>query len=122
MEKTVTEDFFIRYDIPVDCADVPYALRWIYARIAHLPAAATNEDGRLFGHWSTAWGHLPASQDWFRDQRFRRALLSMLEETSTKTIPADTRGNTGGMHRTSTLASGEAFVADLENNSDEING
>ena len=90
IEKTVTEDFFIRYDIPVDCADVPYALRWIYARIAHLPAAATNEDGRIFGHWSTAWGYLPTSQDWFRDRRFRQALLSMLAETSTKTIPADT--------------------------------
>ena len=90
VEKTVTEDFFIRYDIPVDCADVPYALRWIYARITHLPAAATREDGRIFGHWSTAWGYLPTSQDWFRDRRFRMALLSMLAETSTKTIPADT--------------------------------
>jgi len=35
--------------IPVDCADVPYATRWIYARIAHLPAAATTRDGKLIG-------------------------------------------------------------------------
>ena len=39
VEKNITEDFFIRYKIPVDCADVPYAVRWIYARIAHLPAS-----------------------------------------------------------------------------------
>ena len=90
VEKTITEDFFIQYNIPIDCADVPYAIRWIYARIAHLPAAATTGDGRLFGHWSTAWGHLPTNQDWFRDQRFRTALLHVLAETSTKTLPADT--------------------------------
>jgi hypothetical protein len=90
VEKTVTEDFFIRYDIPADCADVPYAIRWIYARILHLPAAASNEDGHIFGHWSTAWGYLPTNQEWFRDQRFRMALLSMLMETSTKTVSADT--------------------------------
>lgn len=90
VEKTISEDFFIRYDIPVDCADVPYAIRWIYARIAHLPAAATALDGRLFGHWSTAWAYLPTNPDWCRDQRFRMALLHLLAETSTKTLPADT--------------------------------
>ena len=44
VEENITEDFFIRHKIPVDCADVPYAIRWIYARIAHLPAAATTKD------------------------------------------------------------------------------
>jgi hypothetical protein len=90
VEENMTEDFFIRYKIPVDCADVPYALRWIYARIAHLPAAATTKDNKLIGHWSTNWGHLSTHPEWYRDQRFRAALLSMLEETSTKTIPFDT--------------------------------
>ena len=59
VEENITEDFFIRYNIPVDCADVPYAIRWIYARIAHLPAAATTKDNKLIGHWSTEWGRLP---------------------------------------------------------------
>jgi hypothetical protein len=55
VDANMTEDFFIRHKIPVDCADVPYAARWIYARIAHLPAAATTKDGKLIGHWSMNW-------------------------------------------------------------------
>ena len=86
----MTEDFFIRYGVPVDCADVPYAVRWIYARIAHLPAAATTKDGRLIGHWSTEWGKLPIHSEWHKDLRFRRALLYMLSETTTRTLPLDT--------------------------------
>jgi hypothetical protein len=90
VEKNITEDFFIRHKIPVDCADVPYAARWIYARIAHLPAAATTKDGQLVGHWSTEWGKLPTHSAWHRDLRFREALLHMLSETTTRTLPSDT--------------------------------
>jgi len=90
VETTVTEDFFIHYRIPIDCADVPYAIRWIYARIAHLPAAATTKEGRLLGNWSTSWKHIPTSRYWYNDRRFRAALLYMLEETSTRTLPKDT--------------------------------
>jgi len=90
VEENITEDFFIRYKIPVDCADVPYAVRWIYARIAHLPAAATTKDGRLIGHWSTLWGKLPTHPEWHRDLRFRAALAHMLSETTTRTLPSDT--------------------------------
>jgi hypothetical protein len=89
-EENVTENFFIRHKIPVDCADVPYAIRWIYARIAHLPAAATTKDNKLIGHWSTQWGHLSTHAEWHRDQRFRAALLFMLNETTTRTLPLDT--------------------------------
>jgi len=90
VETNITEDFFFRYKIPIDCADVPYAIRWIYARIANLPAAATTKDDLLIGHWSTAWSHLPVHPIWHKDQRFRTALLHMLTETTTKTIPLDT--------------------------------
>src|SRR5512135_2190463 len=90
VEENITEDFFVRYRIPIDCADVPYALRWIYARIAHLPAAATTKDNKLIGHWSTRWGHLPTHSEWYKDQRFRTALLFMLGETTTRTLPSDT--------------------------------
>jgi len=90
VEKNITEDFFIRYKIPIDCADVPYAVRWIYARIAHLPAAATTKDGQLIGHWSTEWGKLPTHSAWHKDPRFRKALLYMLSETTTRTLPFDT--------------------------------
>jgi hypothetical protein len=90
VESNITEDFFIRYKIPVDCADVPYAVRWIYARIAHLPAAATTKDDKLIGHWSTDWGKLPAHSEWHKDLRFRKALFHMLTETTTRTLPLDT--------------------------------
>jgi hypothetical protein len=90
VEENITEDFFIRYNIPVDCADAPYAIRWIYARIAHLPAAATTKDNKLIGHWSTEWGRLPTHPEWHKDLRFRKALLHMLMETTTRTLPSDT--------------------------------
>jgi len=88
--RNITEDFFIRYEIPVDCADVVYATRWIYARLAKLPAAATTVDGCLMGHWSKDWAHLPTSKKWYKDQRFRAALLFVLSHTSTKSLPSDT--------------------------------
>ena len=90
VEANLTEDFFIRHKIPVDCADVPYAVRWIYARIARLPVAATTKDHKLIGHWSTQWGNLPTHKEWHKDQRFRRALLYILSETTTRTLPLDT--------------------------------
>lgn len=90
VEKNLTEDFFIQYKIPVDCADVPYAVRWIYARMAGLPAAATTKNHQLIGHWSTDWGHLPTHPDWHKDLRFRKALFHMLSETTTRTLPHDT--------------------------------
>jgi len=90
VDETITDDFFIRYKIPVDCADVPYAVRWIYSRIAHLPAAATTKEGKLIGHWSTEWGHLPTHREWHKDQRFRAGLLRALSETTTRTFPFDT--------------------------------
>ncbi len=90
VDETITEDFFIRYRIPADCADAVYAIRWIYARIAHLPAAATTTDGKLIGHWSTDWKHLPTHPDWHRDERFRACLRYVLRKTWTGTLPFDT--------------------------------
>jgi len=89
VEENITEDFLIRYRIPLDCADLPYAFRWIYARIAHLPAAATTGGNRLIGHWSTDWRHLPTNKVWHKDRRFRAALMAMLSTTSTRTLPND---------------------------------
>jgi hypothetical protein len=90
VDETITEDFFIRYEIPTDCADAVYAIRWIYARIAHLPAAATTTDGEWIGHWSTEWKHLPTHPEWHRDERFRAALLYLFPRTRTGTLPLDT--------------------------------
>jgi hypothetical protein len=90
IESNVTADFFIRLNMRIDCADVPYALRWIYARIHHLPAAATTANNRLIGHWSTDWKQIPADENWEKDRRFRTALLYMIYNTSTRTLPMDT--------------------------------
>ncbi len=90
VEEKITEDFFIRYRIPTDCADAVYAIRWIYARINHLPAAATTKEGKLIGHWSTEWKHLPTYPEWDQDERFRAALLYLLPKTWTGTLPLDT--------------------------------
>ena len=90
IETEVTEDFFIRHQIRVDCADVPYALRWIYARIYHLPAAATTGKNRMVGHWSRDWARFPTNTQWDKDQRFRAALMYVLSSTSTRTLPFDT--------------------------------
>jgi hypothetical protein len=90
IETNVAEDFFIDHDIRVDCADVPYALRWIYSRIHHLPAAATTSGNRLIGHWSKDWARIPTNAAWDKDRRFRAALMAMLASTSTKTLPFDT--------------------------------
>jgi hypothetical protein len=90
VEENITEDFFIRYKIPTDCADAVYAIRWIYARLAHLPAAATTKDGRQIGHWSTDWKHLSTHPEWHRDERFRAALLYLFSKTWTGTLPLDT--------------------------------
>ena len=90
VEETITEDFFIPYKIPSDCADAVYAIRWIYARIAHLPAAATTKDGKLVGHWSTDWKHLPTHPEWHQDKRFRAVLFYLFPRTWTGTLPFDT--------------------------------
>lgn len=90
VEETITEDFFIRHKIPTDCADAVYAIRWIYARIAHLPAAATTTDGRQVGNWSNDWKHLPTHPEWDSDERFRAALFYLFPRTWTGTLPRDT--------------------------------
>jgi hypothetical protein len=90
MDENIEENFFIHHKIPTDCADAVYAIRWIYARINHLPAAATTKDGRLIGHWSTDWKHLPTDVEWHKDERFRAVLLYLFPQTWTGTLPHDT--------------------------------
>ena len=90
VDENITEDFFIRYKIPTDCADAVYAIRWIYARINHLPAAATTREGLFIGHWSTDWKHLPTDTEWDKDERFRAALLYLFPKIWTGTLPLDT--------------------------------
>ena len=89
IEAEVGEDFFLSPRIAHDCADLPYALRWIYARERRLPVAATTIDGERFGHWSKEFG--PATRgSWRRDGNFLWALEYLFGNTGTKTLPEDT--------------------------------
>ncbi len=89
----VNADFFKKYNVWVDCADVAYALRWIFSRIHFLPAAAhlagskeliTNESVKA------NWKDLPTNANWYEDKKFLAALNFMLENTYTHTLKLET--------------------------------
>ena len=89
LKTEVTEDFYLRHNIAIDCADALIGYRWIFARIHNLPVANTvSSTGSLFGHFSMrkSWKNLPKSFNWFEDQAFIRALNYVMDMTSTRTI------------------------------------
>lgn len=92
IENEVDTEFFVRYNIATDCADVAYSLRWIFSRIHGLPAAATLGGGKalltnetLRGNWSS----LPTAEKWYQDRRFLAALNYLLDMTYTHTLWGD---------------------------------
>lgn len=92
LSLTLTKDFFVRHNISVDCADVVYSLRWIFARIHHLPAAATLAGTKVvISHQSIkrSWMRLKTHKLWYKDQRFLAAIEYLNNNTYTKTLPYD---------------------------------
>lgn len=92
IEKEVDAEFFVRYKLATDCADVAYSLRWIFARIHGLPAAATLGGSNILLTNETLrsqWASLPTSQNWYEDKRFLAALNYLLELTYTHTLWGD---------------------------------
>lgn len=92
IENNLTDDFFQKYKISTDCADVAFSLKWIFARIHGLPMANTLiGSGALFTHESVKaeWLLLPTSSDWFQDQRFLAALDYVLSYTYTHSLIND---------------------------------
>jgi hypothetical protein len=88
----LTTDFFTRYQIATDCADVAFALRWIFARIHKLPAAVQLPGSRaIFSHESFLrdWQSLPRSENWWEDQVFRAALEYVLDNVYTGSLGGD---------------------------------
>lgn len=91
-------NFFEIHKIAVDCADVAYGLRWIFARIHHLPIAATlitSTSTFNFDHQSglqvKAWRNIPSNpNNWEKDQLFITALKYVLLNTATITLEHDT--------------------------------
>ncbi len=91
LSTTLDENFFVRHKIPTDCADVPYGLRFIYARNNSLPQGAHDLWGNEFGNWSKKYSELPRAEHWTQDQRFLAALLHVtLEFTLVRSLPYDT--------------------------------
>ena len=96
LKQEIASDFYIKYNIPTDCADALIGFRWIFARIHSLPVANTVSDtGSLFGQFSMRkqWENLPRSANWFDDRLFMAALNYVMDMTSTRTIMA-----TDGFH------------------------
>jgi len=90
IQTSVDANFLARHNIAVDCADAPYALRWIFARMHGLPQGAHNVDGAVFGNWNTRFADLPTSDVWAGDQRFRAALEYVLDKyVQGRSIPYD---------------------------------
>lgn len=93
VKSNFTKDFFIKYKIETDCADVAFALRWIFSRINFLPAAnSLAASGVLFSNESMKleWKNLPTHEQWNLDIRFLAALKYMLNNTYTKSLAKDT--------------------------------
>lgn len=89
LKSEVTDDFYMKYNIPTDCADAVIGYRWIFARIYSLPAANTVSDtGSVFGNFSMrkAWENLPTSYNWYDDRLFLTALNYVMDMTSSRTI------------------------------------
>lgn len=89
LKSEVTDDFYLKYNIPTDCADAVIGYRWIFARIYSLPVANTVSDtGSIFGHFSMRkqWENLPRSANWYDDSLFMAALNYVMDMTSTRTI------------------------------------
>ena len=88
----VGPDFFQKYQIAVDCANVPIALRWIFSRIHGLPAGnQLAGSGILFSNRSfrNAWGELGTHDNWFEDSLFLAALNYVLDHTYTHSLMGD---------------------------------
>lgn len=90
VSNNVDPDFFIRLDMAHDCADVPYMVRFIFARIHGLPQGCHDRHGNGWGSWSKSLAHLSRNADWRKDQRFRAALERVRWTVQCRSYPYDT--------------------------------
>lgn len=90
--ENIDSEFFKKFNIATDCADVAYATRMIFSRINLLPYAVhLGGSSVLFSQDSmkSEWGNLPASTIWADDKLFREALKYILANTYTHTLMSD---------------------------------
>ncbi len=91
IQTEVDTEFYQKYKLKTDCADVMYSLRWIFARINYLPAANKTMDGVWFTHRSlkNEWKDLKTNSDWSKDQRFLAGLKFIMKQSYTHTLHKD---------------------------------
>lgn len=92
VSQEIDGQFFSRYGIATDCADVAIGLRWIFARIHGLPVGNTlAASGRLFTHASfkKSWSGLARGKLWHDDALFLAALDYIMDGAYTKTLLLD---------------------------------
>jgi len=92
LTQNMNADFYQKYQIATDCADVAYSARWIFARINGLPAAnRLSGNGALLTNQSARaeWQNLPTAKNWYEDKRFRAALNYLLNMTYTHALMRD---------------------------------
>jgi len=91
LNENMNSDFFKKYKVATDCADVAYAARWIFARINGLPMINHLASGPLMSNQSlrAEWEKLPTAKNWFEDKRFLAALNYLLRVTYTHSLIRD---------------------------------
>lgn len=92
VQQNADPQFFQRYQIATDCADVAFVLRWIFARDHGLPVGSRLAgSGDLFTQDSVRkeWLRLPTATNWWEDKRFMAALNYLLDNTYTHTLTRD---------------------------------
>lgn len=91
--KNFDKTFFIKNNLSTDCADVAYALRWIFSRNNGLPAHGTLAGSGVVvtqDSMKAEWEILATHSDWNKDKRFLAALNWLLDNVYTKTLHKDT--------------------------------
>jgi len=90
--QNLNAQFMIDLNLPTDCADVAYTLRWIFAYIHKLPMANRLGGSRpLFTNETVLkeWLKYPQDPDWKKDKRFKEALKYILRNTYTHTLMSE---------------------------------
>lgn len=92
VQKEFDEDFFVKYQISTDCADVAFALRWIFSRMNFLPAANTLAGSHIIfsqDSFKSDWKNLERNEVWHKDKVFLSALNYLMEHAYTATLNID---------------------------------
>ncbi|RJP20802.1 MAG: hypothetical protein C4527_24520 [Candidatus Omnitrophota bacterium] len=91
LEIEVRPDFLRPTGLRVDCADLVYAFRAVFARTHGLPFMASSAEGKRYGHFSHHWDRFPTHENWKQDRRFCTFLNDLFKNiVSTRSLHHDT--------------------------------